>query len=141
MFQRSRGFTLIEMLVVVAIIGILAGIVLTSLGSARGKARDARRMLQVRDLKNSLEAAYDVQDGYPWGGNVITSMSELEELLNARGVRASLPTDDSLFNSYGYVRMPNGYGLLVQLENGTKCRTGQDMDRYNIASSYDLCAF
>lgn len=63
--RTSSGFTLIELLVVVAIIGILASIVLVSLNGARMKARDARRISDLKAIQTALELYATTHGKYP----------------------------------------------------------------------------
>ena len=57
MIRKKSGFTLVELLVVVAIIGLLAGLVTANVGSARAKARDAARQADLRSMQTAIELA------------------------------------------------------------------------------------
>ncbi len=58
---NSIGFTLIELLVVIAIIGLLATMAMISLTTSAAKARDAKRLSDVRNISKILSlAASDV---------------------------------------------------------------------------------
>lgn len=63
MLKTNKGFTLIELLVVIAIIGILSSVVLASLNNAREKARDARRISDIKNLQLALELHADDNNG------------------------------------------------------------------------------
>ena len=53
--RRQKGFTLIELMVVIAIIGLMASTVLVAVQGARAKGRNARRMSDMLQIRNALE--------------------------------------------------------------------------------------
>lgn len=61
---NNKGFTLIELLVVIAVIGLLSSIVLVSLQGARAKARDARRMHDLDQIRTALILYYDTYSNW-----------------------------------------------------------------------------
>ncbi len=55
----TKGFTLIEMLVVVAVIGLLSSVILTALGPAKDKAKDSRIIQEVNQVRSLAETFYN----------------------------------------------------------------------------------
>jgi prepilin-type N-terminal cleavage/methylation domain-containing protein len=76
--EYSKGFTLIELLIVIAIVGVLSTVVLSSLNSARSKARDSTRISNIKEVQkalavyNSNNGSYPVSANSTWAGNGAT---------------------------------------------------------------------
>jgi prepilin-type N-terminal cleavage/methylation domain-containing protein len=65
MRQNKKGFTLIELLVVIAIIGLLSTLSILALNQARARARDAKRISDVRQFQTAVELYYNDLNSYP----------------------------------------------------------------------------
>jgi len=65
MFKNKKGFTLVELLVVIVIICILSTLAVVALNSARAKARDAKRVADIKTVQNSLELYFSDRNRYP----------------------------------------------------------------------------
>lgn len=63
--KAQAGFTIIELLIVIAIIAILAGLVLNNFQGAQAKARDTQRVTDVNNIHTKLEEYYNDNNGYP----------------------------------------------------------------------------
>jgi type II secretion system protein G len=70
--MKKKGFTLIELLVVVAIIALLAAMAVVALNNARARARDARRVADIRQIQTALEMYYLDHNSYPSGSTYIS---------------------------------------------------------------------
>lgn len=137
MKQYKKGFTLIELLVVIAIIGILSTLAVVSLGNARVRARDSKRLADMRALQSAVEIYYTDQQVYPPAATtnpcVIGTTIEGCCLNNVSGVEGgwkttgctpgstlvTMPQDPTTANSYVYTQTGAGTGYSVQftLEN------------------------
>lgn len=63
--KAQSGFTIIELLIVIAIIAILAGLVLNNFQGAQAKARDTQRVTDVNNMHSKLEEYYNENGAYP----------------------------------------------------------------------------
>ena len=63
--NNQKGFTLIELMIVVAIIGILAAIAIPQFASYRAKAQNSAALSDARNLRTDLEGFYSEWQLYP----------------------------------------------------------------------------
>lgn len=70
--KSKKGFTMIEILVTISLVGLLAVIVLASVGTARAKARDAKRISELQQLQKALELYFDRHEYYPASPRICT---------------------------------------------------------------------
>lgn len=61
----TKGFTLIELMVVISVIGILSGIILVGMQSAKISARDAARKQDVQTIENALLMFWEKTGQFP----------------------------------------------------------------------------
>ena len=64
-YARVRGFTLIELIIVMAVIGILASIVFSSLNIQRERAYDAKAVIEVRTIYGAILQYRDDYRAFP----------------------------------------------------------------------------
>ncbi len=63
--KAQKGFTIIELLIVIAIIAILALLVLNNFQGAQAKARDQQRTTDINNIHSKLEEFYNENNYYP----------------------------------------------------------------------------
>jgi len=114
--KKGRGFTLIETLVVIAIIGILASIIITSLVAARNKARDVKRKAEIAQIGRFLTMSCylpDAGDGdydlLPIAQELLAKNPQYAEYLK------SIPKDPKSGSD-----IESGYRYVVS-DSGTRC--------------------
>lgn len=119
----SQGFTLVELLVVITIIGVLATLVLLQLGTARAKARDAKRISDVSQLRTSIELYFDDNGGVYPGALTTTNLSPYFSA-------PTLPVDPVTGALYFYAvnTGPARYHLFTELERRNAAALNGDTD-------------
>lgn len=102
----QTGFTLIEILIVVAIIGVISGVVFTALSQARLKGRDSKRKGDLVQLQKALEIYYNTNNRYPCTGDSGAVPNNCGGTINmwaATGTCGSGTTPHTYTGSNGYI--------------------------------------
>jgi prepilin-type N-terminal cleavage/methylation domain-containing protein len=116
LLSSRRGFTLTEVLIVIAVLAVLAILLLLNFNSHQGRARDAGRKTDLDRIKIAFEEYYNDHGCYP-PPDILNNCNgqELQPYLDR------IPCDPFTKEPYVYVPLENneckGYRVLAHLEN------------------------
>ncbi|MDO8579741.1 MAG: prepilin-type N-terminal cleavage/methylation domain-containing protein [bacterium] len=105
----KKGFTLIELVIVLAIIGIFTAIVFGSITTSRSKARDNSRIADMKTIQLALALYYDVNQIYPVDFRTLDDVGQK--------YLPSIPKDPQTQQDYVYNLSGDKYCLGVTLED------------------------
>jgi general secretion pathway protein G len=131
--QAQEGFTLIEIMVVIAIIGLLATLVVQSLRGATDKAKRTKAMADIAELKTALDRYYIDNGSYPTsdqGLNALVnppSSGNIPANYEEGGYIRRIPADP-WGNQYAYQSDGSNYSLKSLGADGAEGGTGKNAD-------------
>lgn len=130
MKKSLKGFTLVEMLIVISIIAILSSAILVGMGSSRSKARNAKVVSDMNVLQVIIENAYTTRtaltSGYPTSPDAITDAIDK--------VKANAIVTNG--GNIHYCESVDGYRILGTLEAGLDA---DDIIKNTLAISLGTC--
>lgn len=126
--KKQTGFTIVELLIVIVVIGILAALVITTFAGIQKKARDTERTTDIKAIHAQLEAYYAQNGRYPTNANLDADATwvkdnlkglDPEALEDPKGASNDLAGAPAA-NVYSYAELPAGCDNPA-LGGGTEC--------------------
>jgi prepilin-type N-terminal cleavage/methylation domain-containing protein len=106
------GFSLIELLVVISIIGVLTAVLMMNLVGARDRSKDTQKIQDLNSIKNALRMYYNDYQAYPTGSLGAGFTEYIPGLLNFSGY------------TYTVTNSGNGFSATVVLESAAGGKGG-----------------
>jgi type IV pilus assembly protein PilA len=139
--QDNRGFTIVELLIVIVVIGILALLVITTYSGIQAKARNAKRQTDVQSLQTQVEAFFSQNGYYPSLTDMnsaswrTTNMKSLDPNALVDPSSSCAPATASCLVSAPAAK---SYAYAVSNSSGTSCESADSTcSQYTLTATYE----
>ena len=136
--KRNQGFTIVELLIVIVVIGILALLVITTYSGIQSKARNSKRTSDIKSLQTHIEAFFSQNGYYPSRADInndawlTTNMKSLDK--NAL-IDPKNPTQS---NDVVAAAAANSYAYAVTNSSDTSCESDDTTcAKYTLTATYE----
>jgi prepilin-type N-terminal cleavage/methylation domain-containing protein len=136
---NNKGFTIVELLIVIVVIGILALLVITTYSGIQAKARNSKRASDVKSLQTQIEAYFSQNGFYPSRTDLNTASwlnTNMKSLDQNALIDPSNPTQSKTLvaapvaKSYSYA--------VTQSDGSTSCESDDTgCAKYTLTASYE----
>jgi prepilin-type N-terminal cleavage/methylation domain-containing protein len=141
--QKKSAFTLIEMLVVIAVVSMLTSYVILLLSRSKANSRDAKRESDIKQIQEGLSIYVTSQGFYPvcLGEEVINGVNDcLSTALLATNSMTGMPTDPlmraagacGVADSYAYCYISDGFTYIIRYALETDVIKGRPPGWYSV---------
>lgn len=134
--KKQQGFTIVELLIVIVVIGILAALVITTFTGIQRKARDTERQTDIKAVHGQVEAYYAQNGRYPTLANVNDSSWRSSNMkgLDAEALKDPKGTASTLASAAA----ANVYSYDVQRSGGGTCdNSTNDCAEYTLTATLE----
>jgi prepilin-type N-terminal cleavage/methylation domain-containing protein len=137
---NNKGFTIVELLIVIVVIGILALLVITTYSGIQAKARNAKRQTDIQSIQTQLEAFFS-QNGYYPSLTDMNDSSWLDTNMKSLDKNALIDPSNSS-NSQTLLSAPDTtkhqYAYAVTNSSGGSCETdATTCAKYTLTAEYE----
>jgi prepilin-type N-terminal cleavage/methylation domain-containing protein len=120
MRKNVSGFTIVELLIVIVVIGILAAITIVAYNGIQGRAQDASVQSDLRNIAKKLELGRvdSPTDSYPTTNPTLAAVVDVK--VNKNSYVTSPSATYNLLMCFPTTLNPTDYMLLAQTKSGKK---------------------
>lgn len=136
--KRNQGFTIVELLIVIVVIGILALLVITTYSGIQSKARNSQRQTDVASIQTQLEAFYSQNGYYPSLANMNSDSWRQTNMKSLDDESLIDPSNTTASKTLIAAPAARSYAYAVTNSSGASCESdATTCAQYTLTATYE----